>query len=80
MRLTSRAGGKPGLSDPGFARQARGAYQSAEPTAYHRMEGLFVHRFAIESPLDFLLSKDKRYSGESEVPMTLPADVFQRSG
>ena len=71
MRLTSRAGGKPGLSDPGL---------SAEPTAYHRKEGLFVHRFAIESPLDFLLSKDKRYSGESEVPVTLPADVFQRSG
>ena len=44
VRLTSRAGGKPGLSDPGFARQARGAYQSAEPTAYHRMEGLSVHR------------------------------------
>ena len=58
--------------DPGFARQARGPY--------HRMEGFFVHRFAIESPQDFLLSKDKRYSGESEVPVTLPADVFQRSG
>ena len=92
MRPTGRAGRKLGHGDPGL---------SAEPTAYHRMEGLFVHRLAsptvlhfgktnkfvllsafaptaIESPPDFLLSKDKRYSGDNR--LITPKSSYRRGG
>ena len=42
------------------------------------MEGLFVHRFAIESPQDFLLSKDKRYSGDNR--LITPKSSHRRGG